>query len=300
MSGTGARAQWGCGPAWSRISCLLGAVMVLPMMVAAPLAAQGISTQANPTYLFTTPGQKTVTLKVCNTWGLCAQVTKTLTVLDPRPAIQSALVAGASAEVGQLVHLTGTATGQPPLTYTWQILLAGVPVASLPGSSVWWNTLGLPPGLFSARLQVQNASGTATSSDVPVLLTAEQPGNFYTVTPCRVFDSRATLQGPLVSGAAARIISVTNACELPPNARAVVANITAVTPTGTGHATVFPGNYPQPPTSNINFNTGVTRANHAILQLATDGSGTLALTAAVANGGSVHLLVDVSGYFAAQ
>ena len=79
----------------------------------------------------------------------------------------------------------------------------------------------------------------------------------------------------------------------------MVANVTAVAPSGAGHVTVFPGNYPAPATSSINFNAGTTRANHAILQLATDGTGTLAATANLAGGGNVHLVVDVTGYFAA-
>jgi hypothetical protein len=47
--------------------------------------------------------------------------------------------------------------------------------------------------------------------------------------------------------------------------------------------------------STINFNTGQTRANNAIVLLATDGTGGLAAT----NGsnGTVHLILDVAGYF---
>jgi hypothetical protein len=47
--------------------------------------------------------------------------------------------------------------------------------------------------------------------------------------------------------------------------------------------------------SSINFSAGVTRANNAIVPLATDGAGTIG----VKNGsaGMVHFVLDVNGYF---
>jgi hypothetical protein len=50
-------------------------------------------------------------------------------------------------------------------------------------------------------------------------------------------------------------------------------------------------------TSVINFSTGQTRANNAIVGLATDGEGDLAARAFVGGGGTVHLVLDVDGYF---
>jgi hypothetical protein len=258
--------------------------------------AQATSTQANPTYTFSTPGEKQVTLTVCKYGGQqCSTVVKTVTVLDPKPAVVSKSASPAAVEEGQMVRLTGSATGQPPLSYSWRVSLAGIPLIDLPGAAVWWNTGSLLPGLYTLTFRAQNASGTATA-DLPLSLGANQPSAFYTLTPCRVFDSRSST--PFLSGAAARTIAVTGGpCGIPSGARAVVGNVTAVAPSGTGHATLYPANYPAQGT-NINFNTGTTRSNHAVLQLATDGSGTLLAAAAVANGGSVHLLVDVTGYFA--
>lgn len=45
------------------------------------------------------------------------------------------------------------------------------------------------------------------------------------------------------------------------------------------------------------FGQGQTRANNAILPLAANGSGTLAITPFVAGNGTVHVIVDVVGYF---
>lgn len=52
-----------------------------------------------------------------------------------------------------------------------------------------------------------------------------------------------------------------------------------------------------PPTSTVNFAAGLTRANHAILPLSSDGAGSLAIRPFVAGGGAVQVIVDVDGYF---
>jgi len=50
-------------------------------------------------------------------------------------------------------------------------------------------------------------------------------------------------------------------------------------------------------TSVISFSTGQTRANNAIVGLATDGVGDIAAQALIGGAGTVHLVLDVSGYF---
>lgn len=120
------------------------------------------------------------------------------------------------------------------------------------------------------------------------------PAFFYTVAPCRVFDTRAS--SPLASGVS-RVFAVAGTCGIPATARAIVANVTSVVPAGNGYMTLYPGNLPAPTTSTINFRAGQVRANNAILGLATDGSGSIRAVPAVAGGGQVHLILDVSGYF---
>jgi len=42
---------------------------------------------------------------------------------------------------------------------------------------------------------------------------------------------------------------------------------------------------------------GQTRANNAVLALASNGAGTLSARASVGGSGTVHLILDVNGYF---
>lgn len=273
--------------------CLSGALLLLT----APALRAGTSSQQNPAVTFTTPGVKQVTLQVCNSGG-CHSVTKTVTVLDPTPLVTAASFAPLLPEAGQLVSLTGAGTGKPPLAFDWKVTPAGEATFDGPsGASAWWNTSGLAPGTYVVTLQLQNSVTTATSPPLTVTLAPASALDFYTVDPCRIYDSRLTQVGPLVSGVA-RVVQGAGLCAIPAGARAVAANVTVISPTGAGNVSLYPGNYPQPVASTLNFLPGVTRSNQAILPLATDGAGTVTALAAVAESGNAHVVIDVSGYFA--
>jgi hypothetical protein len=68
-----------------------------------------------------------------------------------------------------------------------------------------------------------------------------------------------------------------------------------VSPTADGFVRFSPS-CQMPTASTINFRPGQTRANNAVLQLG-DSDGVLTANAFVTGGGTVHLLVDVNGYF---
>jgi len=122
--------------------------------------------------------------------------------------------------------------------------------------------------------------------------------SFYTLTPCRVLDTRnpnGPLGGPALGAAAQRTITAVGACGIPAGTVALAANVTIVNPAAAGNLASFPGNAFPLGTSAINFNAGRVRANNAILELATDGTGTFGLQNTAA--GTTDVLVDVVGYF---
>jgi streptogramin lyase len=119
---------------------------------------------------------------------------------------------------------------------------------------------------------------------------------FYTVTPCRVVDTRnatGPLGGPALAANATRLFSVTGVCGVPATARALVANVAVTGGTSAGHLSLYPGGSSLPLVSTINYSAGQTRANNAILEL---GSGTLQVRCGQGSG-TIHLILDVSGYF---
>ena len=130
--------------------------------------------------------------------------------------------------------------------------------------------------------------------DVAVTACVEppQPLAFYTVTPCRLVDTRNP-DGPALQAGALRTFALTGACGVPPTAKALSLNLTVTEPSAGGHLTLFPAGEPEPATSSISFGSGQTRANNAVLKLS--GAGAVDVRAATA--GAVHLIVDVNGYF---
>jgi hypothetical protein len=103
------------------------------------------------------------------------------------------------------------------------------------------------------------------------------------------------LGGPALQANAARLFTVTSACGIPTSAASVSANVTVVGPLALGYLRIYPGNTGIPQTSAINFRAGRTRANNAMVMLATDGTGTIGVKNDSA--GTVHFVLDVNGYF---
>jgi hypothetical protein len=126
-------------------------------------------------------------------------------------------------------------------------------------------------------------------------LPAERATSFYTLSPCRLLDTRSGT--PLFDGTA-RTLQLAGSCGVPATAKALSVNATAITPQGNGTLQFRAGPLgPVPTATAASFRAGVTRANNAILQLSPDGAGRVIVTATVAGGGSVHLALDVNGYF---
>ncbi len=58
--------------------------------------------------------------------------------------------------------------------------------------------------------------------------------------------------------------------------------------------TLFPAGRVPPPTSTINHPAGITRATQSVVSL---GDGGRVVVRAIQGAGSVHVILDVSGYF---
>jgi hypothetical protein len=122
------------------------------------------------------------------------------------------------------------------------------------------------------------------------------PLSFYTVTPCRLADTRnpnGPLGGPALQPGTVRSFTLTGVCGVPVTAKALSLNVTVTGPVAPGYLTLYPGSQIRPQTSTINFAMGQTRANNAVLPL---GEGTGILQVFTADG-PVQLILDVNGYF---
>ena len=122
------------------------------------------------------------------------------------------------------------------------------------------------------------------------------PANYFTVTPCRVYDTRLPANAPALTSGVVRTVNVAGLCGVPANATSVMFNLTVVNPTSFGHLRLSPAGT-APPTSTINYAGGQTRANNAIIQLSAGGQVDALAIMMTAPVGTVHLVLDVYGYF---
>jgi len=119
------------------------------------------------------------------------------------------------------------------------------------------------------------------------------------ITPTRLYDSRKSAALP--GGGTFTLTPSAVDAQVPGNAAAYLYNVTVTQPAAGGYVTVFPAGQARPTASNVNFAAGETTSNTAV---AAAGSG--AVSGAGANsfyngtGGSLQLVTDLFGYFAAR
>ena len=140
---------------------------------------------------------------------------------------------------------------------------------------------------------------TFSSTPTPTATLTPLPGlRFFTLTPCRVLDTRGPTGpygAPALAAGASRTFVFAGQCGIPAGAVAVAINVIAINPSTSGFLTLFPTGSPFPPTSTINYRTGIVRANNAIIPLGPLGNMDVVCTQSF---GTVNAVVDVNGYFA--
>jgi len=117
------------------------------------------------------------------------------------------------------------------------------------------------------------------------------PYSFFAITPCRAVDTRGS--SPLGQGEQ-RNFAIRGVCGVPSTAAAVSMNVSITGATTASFLTVWPTGGPRPNVSTINF----TGADQSLGNGAIVGLGTTPNDLAVFNAsGSVHVLLDITGYF---
>jgi len=122
------------------------------------------------------------------------------------------------------------------------------------------------------------------------------PQSFHTLDPCRLVDTRSTpggSGGPALAAGNRRFFPVAGHCGVPSSAKSVILNLTVTQGTAEGNLRLFAGSL-APLASSINYRAGQTRANSAIAFLGPGGEVTVQSDQA---SGSVHVILDISGYF---
>jgi hypothetical protein len=200
---------------------------------------------------------------------------------------------GASSELAvDLKNLSADADlfvrhGSKPDRSNYDCISAGVGTAAerctlpQPEAGRWW-------------ISVNNFSAGTVTYTAQASWTATSGADLYTVAPCRLVDTRTSY--PLQADQTRSFLAAGH-CGIPITAKALMLNVTVIGSTGNGYLTLYPDNLSVPVSTTINFQTGLTRANSAVVRLSTDGEGRVGVYTSVNGGGVVHLLLDVAGYF---
>ena len=157
-----------------------------------------------------------------------------------------------------------------------------------------------------AVLAVLAASLALAALPTQAAAQAAGPYQYHSLTPCRFVETRTNQPPPntppVLSSDTTRTFQAQGLCNIPVGVKAVSINITAIRPSGAGFLTLFPTGIPRPTTvSSINFAAGEPGiANGAIVSLADQATYPQDLSVYAWTGpgaGTVHLVLDVTGYF---
>ena len=186
---------------------------------------------------------------------------------------------------GGTTHLTASSNGGPALTYVWYVRTGGgnsTPVASGPSMSV------SPVTTTEYWVRVHNSCGFSDSTTIRVTVSDES--RLYTMTPCRILDTRYAAP---VSPYSTLNVQVGGICGIPSDAVAASLNVTSVLPTNSGHLSLYPTDATRTVAIASAYRQGKTRATSAIIKLSRNGM----LTIYNKCDDAVNVIIDVSAYF---
>jgi len=189
--------------------------------------------------------------------------------------------------------ITCGATCSSSFSYNTVVTLSAAPDAG--STFAGWSGEGCS-GAGTCQVTMSQARNVTASFLPPV-----QASMFYTVSPCRLFDTRFSTgpqaAAPALAPGETRTLSVGTRCGVSSaTVRSLSVNQTVTAPGADGELVLFRGDLESVPiSSHLSYRAGKTRANNGILELSRTGDGTFKVHNRSA--GSVHFILDVNGKF---
>ena len=212
---------------------------------------------------------------------------------DPAPDLISILPISGPTAGGTAVVLTGTDF----------VNGATVSFGGTASGSVTFNSstsvTATAPAHAAGAVAVQVSNPDSQSDSLAAAYTYLAPG-YFTLTPCRVVDTRdpnGTYGGPALAHGVVRAFPVAGQCGVPASAKSLTVNVTIVSPTTVGSLNLFATGITPPLTSVLNFSGAQTRANNAVVAIDGPTPGSLSVLPSMSAGASVAFILDVTGYF---
>ncbi|HYN43323.1 MAG TPA: IPT/TIG domain-containing protein, partial [Thermoanaerobaculia bacterium] len=229
--------------------------------------------------------------------GGTATSTGGFTYVVPTPTITAVSPSSGPAAGGTPVTITGSGFVTGATVSIGGVAATPVNVAS--ATSITAVTGAHAEGLVDVA--VTNPGGTAGTLPAGYTYIAGTAGSaFFTVTPCRVVDTRnadGPFGGPILAASPTeRTFTLVPGCGIPADAKVVSANVTVTGGAAAGDLRIYPADSALPISTTISFAAGKTRANNSLLLLSEAG-GAGRVTVRNDSAAPIHLIVDVNGYF---
>jgi uncharacterized protein (DUF2141 family) len=161
----------------------------------------------------------------------------------------------------------------------------------VPKGSAFGGWAGPCSGTGTCRVVMDtNKGATAT-------FTVSNAGDYYTIVPCRLLDTRGAVGpygGPALAAGSTRALTAVGRCGIPSTARALAVNLTATQATTAGNLRLYPADVPMPNVSSVNYSAKKTRSNALVVGLSSWGALAIHCTQ---SSGTVQATIDVTGYY---
>jgi len=148
------------------------------------------------------------------------------------------------------------------------------------------------------KVDLYTTATTHLVADVEGYYVTTSTGSGYNpISPDRLLDTRngTGAAAKAVGPGATIFLQVGGNGSIPGGVTAAAMNVTVTGSTANGLVTVFPSGSPTPNSSNVNYGTGETVANMAIVKVGSDGKVEFTNTST----GTVQIIADVAGYYTA-
>ena len=222
------------------------------------------------------------------------------------PATFTASLSSASTQTITVTFATADGTTNPATAGSDYTTSTGT-VTFPPGSTsqpvtvlVIGDTVPEPNETFFVNLASPTNATIARAQGVGTILDDDSALSFFTLTPCRLADTRnpaGPSGGPALAANRARNFPASGRCGIPPDAKAIAVIVTTVSQTDFGDLRLYPAAAAPPVASTINFAANHVRANNALIPLGSAGQVAVLCDMPPGSTGTTHFLMDVFGYF---
>ncbi|MDL2718673.1 MAG: hypothetical protein PT977_13050, partial [Acidobacteriota bacterium] len=242
----------------------------------------------NLTYIATASGSYTVKVTASGCTSAASSATSVTVNPNPPAPVITAPTPVLPGSTGNTATVPATAGS----TYAWSI--SNGTITSPPSGTAITYTAG-SVGILTLSVVETNSNGCISNTGSVNVTVAGS--DFHALSPCRLLDTRDPAGphgGPAIAALSPRTFVAAGSCGVPSGVKALSINVTVTQGTVAGDVSIYAAGTAPSLTPVIDYAAGQTRANNGMLALGAGGDFVVKTGQPT---GTVHVIVDVNGYF---